>query len=96
MNIKGITDKKEWEDFFLEMEDKTFLQSFAWGEFWQKMGNKIWRLGIYEDSLIAVMLVSKIKAKRGTFLLIQHGRVYYFQVLLFLHQHPLRNPPLIL
>ncbi len=38
------------------------------------MGNKVWRLGIYEnDKLVGIALVSKVVARRGTFLLIQHG-----------------------
>lgn len=76
MEIKEIKDKTIWESFFKssDLEDKTFLQSFAWGEFQEKMGNKIWRLGIFNDSgnLILAVLVSKISAKRGKFLQLQH------------------------
>jgi len=55
-------------------EEKTFLDSWNWGEFQKMMGNKIWRLGAYDGkNLIGLALVSKIKARRGTFLLIQHG-----------------------
>jgi len=74
MTLKEITDKNIWEDFLSSVKEKTFLQSWNWGEFQKKMGNKIWRLGIYENNrLISVVLVVKISAKRGTFLLIQHG-----------------------
>jgi lipid II:glycine glycyltransferase (peptidoglycan interpeptide bridge formation enzyme) len=69
-----IINKDIWEDFLLDCEEKTFLSSWNWGEFQKLMGNKIWRWGIYDKGeLMAVALVSKIKAKRGTFLLIQHG-----------------------
>ena len=37
--IKEITDKNTWEGFWASREEKTFLQSWNWGEFWQKMGN---------------------------------------------------------
>jgi lipid II:glycine glycyltransferase (peptidoglycan interpeptide bridge formation enzyme) len=50
MEIKEIKNKEVWEDFLLEGEEKTFLQSWNWGEFQKMMGNKIWRLGIYEIS----------------------------------------------
>ena len=74
MTLREITDKNTWEDFLSSVKEKTFLQSWNWGEFQKKMGNKIWRLGIYENNrLISVVLVVKISAKRGTFLLIQHG-----------------------
>ena len=50
------------------------MQSWNWGEFQKKMGNKIWRLGIYDNGeLLSVVFVTKIEAKRGKFLLIQHG-----------------------
>ena len=76
MEIKEVKDKIEWENFLYSCKDKTFLQSWNWGEFQKKIGNKIWRFGIYAgDSLKAVALVIKIKAKRGTFLFIPHGPV---------------------
>jgi len=74
MEVKEIKDKKIWEDFLLKCKEKTFLQSWNWGEFNEKMGNKIWRLGVFDkDDLVGAALVVEIKAKRGTFLLIQHG-----------------------
>jgi len=74
MEIKNINEKSAWESFLLGCEGKTFLQSWNWGEFNKMMGNKIWRLGVFEgNKLISVVLIIKIQAKRGTFLLIQHG-----------------------
>lgn len=74
MEIKEITDKNIWEDFLLGCKEKTFLQSWNWGEFQKNMGNKIWRLGVLEsDKLVGLALIAKIVARRGTFLLIQHG-----------------------
>jgi len=81
MNILEIKEKDIWENFLLGCEEKTFLDSWNWGEFQIKMGNKIWRLGVYtkeqgtanNEQLVAIALVTKIKAKRGIFLLIQHG-----------------------
>lgn len=75
MEIKEIQNKKTWEDFLLGgCEEKTFLSSWNWGEFNRMMGNKIWRLGLFNgENLIGTALVSKIAARRGIFLLIQHG-----------------------
>ncbi|MDI6602755.1 MAG: peptidoglycan bridge formation glycyltransferase FemA/FemB family protein [Patescibacteria group bacterium] len=73
LRLQEITNKNIWEDFLLGCEEKTFLQSWNWGEFNKLMGNKIWRLGVYDKGdLVSVALVVKIQAKRGTFLLIQH------------------------
>src|SRR3989338_1788474 len=75
MGIREIQHKGEWEAFLMQCAEKTFLQSWNWGEFWQKIG-KIWRLGIYDgDTLLGIALIAKIRARRGTFLLIQHGPV---------------------
>ncbi len=77
LQIKEINDKTTWENFLERVEEKTFLQSWNWGEFSQAMGEKIWRLGVFgNDRVLAVALVVKIAAKRGTFLLIQHGPAF--------------------
>jgi lipid II:glycine glycyltransferase (peptidoglycan interpeptide bridge formation enzyme) len=74
MTIKEIDKKEIWEKFLLGCEEKTFLSSWNWGEFQEAMGSKIWRFGIFSnDELVAVVLVIKTIAKRGTFLLIPHG-----------------------
>ena len=81
MEVKEISNppaggKKIWEDFLLNCGEKTFLQSWNWGEFNETMGRKSWRLGIYDnDKIVAVVLISKIGAKRSTFLFISHGPV---------------------
>jgi lipid II:glycine glycyltransferase (peptidoglycan interpeptide bridge formation enzyme) len=73
MVIKEITEKSVWEKFFLGEKEKTFLQSWNWGEFQKKEGNAIWRLGIYDDNkIVFTVLVVKVVARRGTFLLVQH------------------------
>lgn len=76
MEIREITNKEEWEGFLLQCTEKTFLQSWNWGEFNIRTGGKIWRLGVYNgERLIGVSLVIKVSAKRGTFLFIPHGPV---------------------
>lgn len=74
MQIKEITSKEVWENFLLQCSEKTFLDSWNWGEFQKKMEEKIWRLGIYNDQeLIGLALIIKIKAKRGTFIFAPHS-----------------------
>src|SRR3989338_9045402 len=76
MEIREIQSKGEWEGFLEGCKDKTFLQSWGWGEFQEMMREKIWRLGVFEGKdFVAVALVVKVKAKRGTFLLVPHGPV---------------------
>ena len=72
--LKEIENKEIWEGFLRDCREKTFLQSWNWGEFCQKMGEKVWQWGIYDnDELAGVALAEKKIAKRGTFLLVPHG-----------------------
>jgi len=81
MNILEIKEKNIWENFLLDCDEKTFLSSWNWGEFNKMMGNKIWRLGVFENNnLISVALIIKIEAKRGTFLFLPHGPVTKYEV----------------
>lgn len=82
MELKRIQNKEDWEGFYREIkiEHKTFLNSWNWGEFYQSLDSKIYRLGIYEgQKLLSVCLVikkeseSKWKAKIGSHLFIPHG-----------------------
>jgi peptidoglycan pentaglycine glycine transferase (the first glycine) len=73
MEIREIDNKKEWEEFLLVCKEKTFLNSWNWGEFQKKQEDKIWRFGIYDNGqLVAIALIIKIRAKRGTFLFLPH------------------------
>jgi len=74
MEVKEIKDKNTWENFLLGCEEKTFLDSWNWGEFQRNMGNKIWRFGVFEGAkLLSVALAFQIQARRGTFLFVPHG-----------------------
>ena len=75
LEVNEVKNKEAWEQFLLECEEKTFLQSWNWGEFNKMMGNKIWRLGLFEnrEGLSSIALVVKVRAKRGTFLFLPHG-----------------------
>jgi len=77
MEIKEIVNKEEWEGFLCRCTEKTFLQSWNWGEFNTAMGSKIWRFGAYEkERLLGITLILKVSAKRGTFLFIPHGPIF--------------------
>jgi lipid II:glycine glycyltransferase (peptidoglycan interpeptide bridge formation enzyme) len=77
MEIKEIINKEEWEEFLSNCTDKTFLQSWNWGDFNLAQGSKIWRLGAFNGvNLLAIALVVKIAARRGTFLFVPHGPVF--------------------
>lgn len=76
MEIRDIADKTTWEAFLADCREKSFLHSWNWGVFQESLGEKIWRLGVYqENTLVAVALVIRHHARRGSFLLVPHGPV---------------------
>ncbi len=73
MIVLDINDKEVWEEFFLSVEKKTFLNSWNWGEFRKSLGDKIWRKGVFEkEGPISLFLITKIKSRKGSFLLLAH------------------------
>ncbi len=76
VEIKEIISKEEWERFISRVKPPTFLQSWNWGEFNKKLGSKIWRLGVTSDGgLTGVAFVTRVQARRGSFLLCPHGPI---------------------
>ena len=47
LEVKEINNKEVWESFLAGCEEKTFVDSWNWGEFLKKEGGKIWRLGVF-------------------------------------------------
>ena len=76
MNIREITSKNQWESFVQSSKENTFLHSWNWGEFNKNTGEKIWRLGVFDnEELLAVVLVIKVNARRGSFLFVPQGPI---------------------
>ena len=74
MSIKEINNKEVWENFLSACAEKTFVNSWDWGEFQKKEGERVWRFGVFDgENQIASASVVKIEAKRGTFLFVPHG-----------------------
>lgn len=74
MEIAEINDKSIWEEFVAGCGADSFLHSWNWGEFNRATGERIWRMGFYEDGLLrGVALIIRVKARRGTFLFVPQG-----------------------
>lgn len=70
------SNKQDWEEFLLSHEESSFLQSWSWGEFNEKLGKKIFRLAFEEKGKrIGVCLAIIEKAKRGKHLVIPGGPI---------------------
>ena len=74
MRIELINNKIVWNDFLINLNYNTFLQSWGWIKFNQRFGHKVWTLGMFEgEKLISVAFIFKLEAKRGRFLFCPHG-----------------------
>lgn len=77
LDFVEINEKSIWEDFLEGCEEKTFLNSFAWADFNERLQNKVWRFGLVENNnLLAIFLAVKILAKRGSFIFLPHCPVF--------------------
>lgn len=55
-----------WDSYLTSRSTGHFLQSWAWGDFQEKLGNKIWRLVVEDNSdIIAELLVIKLSLGFG-------------------------------
>lgn len=74
LKLKIIEDKTIWEKFLQSLKWQPFFQSWNWGEVQVRVGNKIWRLGVFDgQKLIGICLVIGIDAKRGRYLHLRHS-----------------------
>lgn len=72
--VKFIEDKETWEGFLLSGSRQPFFQSWNWGEVQERLGNTIYRLGLYKGmQLLGICLVVEIRAKRGSHFHLRHG-----------------------
>ncbi len=73
---EDINDKKIWEDFLHAQKPHSFLHAWKWGEVHSANGSKVFRIGVWRgDDLLAIALLIKVVARRGSFILIPHGPV---------------------
>ena len=60
MKIVYIKDKNQLNNFIGSQKMSQFLQAFEWGEFQEKVGGKVFRIGVEEDGkLVGMKLINK-------------------------------------
>src|SRR3989344_3718141 len=76
-SIEEIDNEEIWENFSINSHPNTFLQSWNWGVFNEKIGRKIYRLGVFEgDKLLAICLLIQHKTPLGNYLYSPRGPVF--------------------
>lgn len=80
ITIELMTSSEIWEQFVLKTSPSALFQSWAWCDVQEKMHQKIWRFGLYENKkLVGLFAAQKIPARRGTFLHVRHGPIFIEQ-----------------
>ena len=76
-SIEEIDNEEIWENFSINSHPNTFLQSWNWGVFNEKIGRKIYRLGVFEgEKLSAICLLIKHESALGSYLYSPRGPVF--------------------
>ncbi|MBP9694789.1 MAG: peptidoglycan bridge formation glycyltransferase FemA/FemB family protein [Candidatus Magasanikbacteria bacterium] len=74
---KQVINHSDWEKFVKSQPYTLFVQSVHYGEFYQKINEKFWIIGVYdEDKLVGGGLVVSTHAKRGSFLYVPYGPLF--------------------
>ena len=76
LEIRDITEKKQWDDFVTYHQEANFLHSWQWGEFHISRGKTVVRRGVFDDSeLIGVYEGVVETARRGTHMAVAGGPI---------------------
>jgi lipid II:glycine glycyltransferase (peptidoglycan interpeptide bridge formation enzyme) len=71
-----VEDREAWETFLANHPEANFLQSWAWGEFQERLGRRIYRLGLHKGKQLEGVLLAVVEnAKRGRFITIAGGPI---------------------
>ncbi|MFA5270003.1 MAG: peptidoglycan bridge formation glycyltransferase FemA/FemB family protein [Patescibacteria group bacterium] len=64
-------DPQGWDQFILRHPEGNLLQSWAWGEFQETLGNPVWRLQVIgsDDEVLAQLLALKLSLGFGKFII---------------------------
>lgn len=74
ITIREVKQKDKWEQFLLSQSLTPFFQSWSWGEVQERIGNSVWRFGLFErQKLVGICLVVEVRAKRGSYFHLRHG-----------------------
>ena len=80
--ISEITDKNHWDNFVINSQTSSFLQSWNWSEFQEKgLNKKIFRIGVFEkEDLVATCLCLEEETKLGKFIYCPRGPMLNWEV----------------
>lgn len=87
VSIELINTKAEWDSIAANPErtsPSNILQSWAWGDFQESLGRKVWRIGVYEingdkKELMGLALAQLVTTKFRTHIYVSNGPIMNIQ-----------------
>ncbi len=80
MEVRDVTDKKQWDDFVTSHPEANFLHAWQWGEFHLARGRQVVRRGVFVGGELAGVYEGVVEvARRGTHLSIAGGPIVDWQ-----------------
>ena len=71
-----IENQEVWDSSLSQTAGASFLQSFEFGQFQEKLGNKVFRLGLKKDGKISSFCqIIKLKTRFGEFFYVPSGPI---------------------
>ncbi len=69
-------ERPQWDAFLKTHHPDSFLHSWTWGAFNESQGDRAYRVGVaHEGTIVAVALLLRIHARRGSFVFCPHGPI---------------------
>ncbi len=83
MRFLKINDQREYNAFVRQQEHAQFLQSWQWGEFQEKIGNKVIRVGVEDNGELkaAATLIKKDVGLKMAYLFSPRGPIFDYRTL---------------
>ncbi len=76
VTVKPVEDQSAWEAFLATQPQANFLQSWLWGDFYERLNKSVFRSGFYDGGkLVGVMLSVLEPAKRARYLTVPAGPI---------------------
>lgn len=76
LEVRNITDISAWSNFLQSQEFVLFTQAEEYRRFAEKLGEKHWLIGVYENNtLVGGSLVFGVRARRGDYMTLLYGPV---------------------
>lgn len=78
LEFREIENRQMWDEFVLRAAPGALFQTWDWGEVTKRTNAPLWRIGAFSGTrLVGAMQITRVNARRGAFLHVRHGPVFF-------------------